>query len=265
MITIEQFKETIWNHYAHNKREMPWRSNTSLYYVIVSEIMLQQTQVATVITKFNQFISLFPDFKTLSVADTKILLGAWSGLGYNNRALRLRECAKIISTNPKQFDCTTTLEVLDNLPGIGHATAAAILAYSYNQPTPYIETNIRRIFIHHFFADHVNIDDKQLLPLIEQAMDRDNPREWYWALMDYGSYLKTIIPNPNRKSKTHSIQSKFEGSVRQVRGEILRRLQTGKLTQNQIELEFGQRGVKAILGLVRDKVIIISKNSILLV
>jgi A/G-specific adenine glycosylase len=265
MQSVEQFKETIWNHYAHNKREMPWRSNTSLYYVLVSEIMLQQTQVATVIPKFNQFITLFPDFKTLSLADTKSLLGAWSGLGYNNRALRLRECAKIINNNPTLYDSQTSLQSLDNLPGIGHATAAAILAYSYNQPTPYIETNIRRVFIHHFFSDQINIDDKQLLPLIEQALDKDNPREWYWALMDYGSYLKTIIPNPNRKSKTYSIQSKFEGSIRQVRGEILRRLQTGKLSQNRIELEFGHRGTKAILGLVRDKVIIISKNSILLI
>jgi A/G-specific adenine glycosylase len=241
---------------------MPWRSNTSLYYIVVSEIMLQQTQVASVIPRFDNFVSVFPDFESLAGADTKTLLAAWSGLGYNNRAVRLRESAKIISSDPQSYGPSATQLILDELPGIGPATASAILAYSYNIPTVFVETNIRRVFIHHCFADHINIDDNQLLPLIEQALDQDNPREWYWALMDYGSHLKTLVPNPNRRSKSYTVQSKFEGSVRQVRGEILRRLQNYQITQETIVTEFGDRGVQAIDGLVRDKIIVVRKNSI---
>lgn len=259
---MESFKELVWHYYAHNKRPMPWRNNTSLYYVVVSEIMLQQTQVATVIPKFNQFVLMFPDFESLVATDTKELLGAWSGLGYNNRALRLRECANIISSNKDFYNVNTSIESLDALPGIGHATAAAILTYSYNRPIAFIETNIRRVFIHHFFANQSEVDDKQVLQFVEQALDHTHPREWYWALMDYGSHLKNMIPNPNRKSKHYSVQSKFEGSIRQVRGEILRRLQTQIVSQAQITTEFGKRGEQAILGLVRDKIIYKNKDCI---
>ena len=255
----DEFREIVWHYYSHHKRSMPWRENTSLYYVLVSEIMLQQTQVVTVIPKFLAFIHAFPNFESLASADTQTLLTMWSGLGYNTRAIRLRECAKqLIQSN--YTDHIVTVQELDALPGIGPATAAAIVAYSYNQPTVYIETNIRRVFIHHFFKDHTNIEDAQLLPLIQETLDTNNPREWYWALMDYGSYLKTVVPNPNRKSKQYTVQSKFEGSVRQVRGEILKRLQKGVVTTKQIEQEFKERGSKAIDGLVRDKILVVKQG-----
>jgi A/G-specific adenine glycosylase len=259
MILVSEFQQLVWDYYNHNKRAMPWRENTSLYFVLVSEIMLQQTQVATVIPKFLNFIAIFPDWSSLASAETKILLAAWSGLGYNTRALRLRECAKQLS---QMGNKTLTIEQLDALPGIGPATASAIITYVYNQPVVFIETNIRRIMIYHFFLNKVLVSDREILPWIEKTLDTSNPREWYWALMDYGSYLKKTVPNPNRRSSNYSKQSKFKGSVREVRGEILRRLQKLEVSKQLILEEFNDRGVKAIDGLIKDNIIIV-KNGLL--
>lgn len=117
-----------------------------------------------------------------------------------------------------------SVAVLDSLPGIGAATAAAIAVYTYNTPAVFIETNVRRVFIHHFFTDRSDIDDKEITPLIEAALDKENPREWYYSLMDYGSYLAKTVENPNRKSRHYSVQSAFAGSDRQLRGKIIRLL-----------------------------------------
>ena len=83
-----------------------------------------------------------------------------------------------------------------NLPGIGPYTAAAILTFAFNVPTVFIETNIRAVFIHTFFGDRTDVSDKEILPLIEQMLDRKDPRKWYWALMDYGVMLKKEFANP---------------------------------------------------------------------
>lgn len=258
---ISDFQKNIWDYYQRNSREMPWRQNTDPYWVFLSEIMLQQTQVNRVIPKFIAFMDRFPNMLSLSLASTQDLLLAWQGLGYNNRALRLREAAKqIIQKYGSEFPKTP--EEWDRLPGIGPATAAAICVYTFNQPNVFIETNIRRVFLHHFFEDSIQVDDKELLPVVNLSLDHKNPREWYWALMDYGSYLKTQIPNPNRRSKQHTIQSKFTGSTRQVRGEIIRRLLVKTVTQTLIEQEFPEKGGKAIQGLLKDQ-IINRKNDIL--
>lgn len=213
----------VWGHYDASGRGMPWRSNTDPYWILVSEIMLQQTQVSRVIPKFEQFITAFPSTKALANASFADVLQHWSGLGYNRRAKFLWQTAQIIQTK-HGGNIPNNRTDLAALPGIGPNTAGSIMVYAFNQPEVYIETNIRSIFIHHFFNDRTSVDDTEILPLISETMSRDHPRAWYWALMDYGSYLKKSVPNPSRASKHHTTQTRFEGSTRQLRGKILREL-----------------------------------------
>ncbi len=223
MSNVVTFKEEVWNFYKKNKREFPWRKTHNPYKILVSELMLQQTQANRVILKFEAFIKRFPDFQSLNQATTAEVLQLWQGLGYNRRALYLKRIAEKVMTEQKG-KLQIWPELLQNLPGIGPYTAKAIYVFVKNKPEVFLETNIRRVFIHHFFKDKQEVKDKELLPLIEQELDSQNPREWYYALMDYGAYLAKTIPNPNRKSSHYTRQSKFEGSLRQTRGKILKLL-----------------------------------------
>ena len=218
---IQAFKKKVVCHFQKLGRTLPWRSTPTQYRVVVSEIMLQQTQVTRVLPKFEEFIHTFPNWKSLAASDTSQLLRVWSGLGYNRRALALRKIAKIVAQNGT---LPRTMETLRELPGIGPNTAGSILAFAFNQPVVFIETNIRSVFIHHFFEDRTDIADSELLPLIEATLDQKHPREWYSALMDYGSWLKQQTPNPSRKSATHVTQTKFKGSLREARGAVVKHL-----------------------------------------
>ncbi len=225
--SVSSFKKRIWKYYATHKRVLPWRNINNPFQVFVSEVMLQQTQVARVLKKYPEFLAIFPDFKSLSIAPTSKLLSVWQGMGYNRRALYMRAAAyKIVN----EFDgiLPRSSAILQTLPGIGKATAGSLVAFAYNIPTVFIETNIRRVFLHHFFTDKTEIDDKQLMPLIADTLDQNDPRNWYYALMDYGVMLAKKFDNANKKSKHYSIQSKFEGSDRQIRGAIIRQLVKGQ-------------------------------------
>ena len=185
--------------------------------------MLQQTQTDRVRNKFEEFIAAFPTFRDLANSSVSQVLAQWQGLGYNRRALALQKCAQRVmdeheSTLPRDP------EILKTFPGIGKATAASIAAFAFNSPTVFIETNIRTVFIHHFFSDSEEVDDREILPLVEQTLDKNNPREWYSALMDYGVMLKQKHGNASVRSRQYRKQSKFEGSDRQVRGNILKLL-----------------------------------------
>lgn len=226
---------------------MPWRDDPSPYHVVVSEIMLQQTQVSRVLVKFPSFIKRFPNWKALAKASTAEVLREWSGLGYNRRALYLKRIAEQITTNGKTNRIANaeklprTYDELRKLPGIGPNTAGSILAFAYNIPRPFIETNIRSVYIHFFFKDtKKKVSDAELLPLIEKTLDQKNPREWYWALMDYGSYLKSQIPNPSRRSAHHVKQSPFAGSNRELRSKILRRVMKAPVSRKVIFEHFSQ-------------------------
>jgi A/G-specific adenine glycosylase len=190
---------------------------------MVSEIMLQQTQVPRVMPKYDEFLSRFKNTQALAAADLGDVLRAWQGLGYNRRAKFLWQAAQKVAEADSFPD---THAELVKLPGIGPNTAGAILAYAFNQPGVFIETNIRTVYIHHFYGDRINVDDKEILALVEETLDRENPREFYWALMDYGSHLKSTIGNLNKASKQYVKQSTFNGSRRQVRGAVLRALGT---------------------------------------
>ncbi len=217
------FRRRIYSHYDEHGRRLPWRTKLNPYRVLVSEIMLQQTQVERVIDKYREFLTEFPDFTALAKAPTAVLLSVWSGMGYNRRALALRSLAQQVM-NEHRGRLPRDPEKLRALPGIGAYTAGAIMAFAFNKPVVFMDTNIRRVYIHEFFHDRDGIHDEELIPLVEQTMDRDNPRLWYNALMDYGTMLKREYGNPNRRSAHYTRQSPFENSNRQVRGAILKAL-----------------------------------------
>jgi A/G-specific adenine glycosylase len=183
--------------------------------------MLQQTQVDRVIDKYKEFIRAFPDFGSLSRAPLTRVYSIWQGLGYNRRALALKKIARAL-VNEYGGQLPDTIEALSSLPGIGKATASSIVAFAFNKPTVFIETNIRTVFIHHFFGHKENVDDKEIAALAEKALDENDPRTWYSALMDYGTMLKKKYPELTRKSAQYKKQSPFHGSRRQVRGKLLR-------------------------------------------
>jgi A/G-specific adenine glycosylase len=252
---INNFQQQIMRYYNDNKRSMPWRDTVDPYCILVSEFMLQQTQAERVLLKYDPFITRFPDFQTIYRAGLKDVLAAWLGLGYNRRALHLKEAAgEIISRYSGKIPESS--EELIRLPGIGKATAGAILAFAFNMPSVFIETNIRRVFIHFFFQDKKDIQDKEVMPLVEKTLDHENPRHWYYALMDYGAMLKKQGGNPNRKSAHYSRQAPFEGSERQARGAILKYLlNNGTMKEHELILLLRitpVRGAKIISGLERD-------------
>lgn len=231
---IVQFRKRIYDFYHENKRIFSWRKDITPYRVVVSEIMLQQTQTSRVIHKFDEWMSKFPDFDTLASASVQEVLYAWQGLGYNRRGLALYDFAKRVI---REFGgvVPTDPAVLITFKSIGSNTAGSICAFAFNKPVTFIETNIRTVFIHEFFKDVQNIDDKQLLPLITEALDLENPREWYYALMDYGVYLKKELKVSNTLSKHYVKQSKFIGSKRQMRGAVVRILsRIGKVSYEEL-------------------------------
>lgn len=221
MNNIASFQEFIWNFYAQNKRDFAWRHVDNPYYVVVSELMLQQTQTHRVINKYEEFIAAFPTLESLAASSLRDVLSVWQGLGYYRRARFLHQLAQIV-VNEYGGKLPQDTKTLQTLPGIGAGTAGSVGAFAFNQPTVFIETNIRTVFIHCFFRDKVGVTDKELLPLIAASVDQNNPREWYYALMDYGVWCKSQQVNPSRKSAHYTKQSKFEGSDRQIRAKILK-------------------------------------------
>ncbi|MDD3071522.1 HhH-GPD family protein [Methanoculleus horonobensis] len=247
---IDLFRDLILSYFRAHGRDLPWRHTTDPYRILVSEIMLQQTQVERVAVKYTEFLERFPDFESLARAPRSEVLLAWQGMGYNRRAIALQETAKRVM-DEYGGELPADVETLATFPGIGKATAAAIVAYAFNMPVVYIETNIRRIFIHFFFQDREGVRDDEILPLVERTLYRENPREWYSAMMDYGTVLKKRTANPNRRSASYSRQSRFEGSDRQIRGRILALvLEEGTVTEREVILRLCEEPgrVKRILG-----------------
>ncbi len=222
---IRKFQNEILSYYKTNKRKMAWRDISNPYKIFVSEMMLQQTQVERVKIKFAEFIKHFPTIRSVAQADKIEILKVWQGLGYNRRALFIkRACEEIIDKHkgifPKDFI------TLQTLPGIGPSTAGAICAFAYNQPVNFIETNVRAVILHFFFKDKEKVSDKEVMSVLEKVTPSDtSPRDWYYALYDYGTFLKKTLGKKktalHQKSKHYNKQSKFEGSFRQKRANVL--------------------------------------------
>jgi len=220
---IREFKKAVLDFYEAGGRSFPWRyaGTPDPWGVVVSEFMLQQTQTRRVVPYWERWMELWPRPADLAAAPLETVLKEWSGLGYNRRAKRLRDCAAEIAarhggTVPREP------ETLLTLPGIGPYTAGAVACFAWNHPAVFIETNIRAVLLHFFFRDRTGVGDGELVPVLERTLDRANPRTWYWALMDYGAELKKLTANPNRRSARYAKQSRFEGSFRQIRGTVIR-------------------------------------------
>lgn len=236
---ISAFRAAVWDYYQqHGRHDLPWREAESggsfdPYKILVSEIMLQQTQVGRVIPKFQAFLRHYPNVRVLAKASLAEVLQAWSGLGYNRRAKFLWQAAqKIVQEYAAVFP--EDAKSLQSLPGVGVSTAGAIIAYAFNQSVVFIETNIRSVFIHHFFQDQPSVRDREITSLMNQTLEPRQVRAWYWALMDYGSYLKKAVGNLNYASTSYYKQSPFRGSRRQIRGQVIRILLTGPLSGRQL-------------------------------
>ena len=220
-LTREAFVARVWEEGAEGYRELPWRNIPDAYAVLVSEVMLQQTQVSRVEGYWRRFLEAFPTLTALAEARTADVLALWQGLGYNRRALALKQAAEEVVANhdgtlPRSFD------ELVALPGIGPATAAGIMAFAYEEPSVYVETNVRAVFIHELFPNEDAVPDADLLPYVADTASTTDPRGWYYALLDYGATLKKSGINPTRASTSYTRQSKFEGSRRQKRAELVR-------------------------------------------
>ena len=228
-------------------RDLPWRRTYDPYAIWISEVMLQQTQVSRVDGRWRKWLERFPTVDALAAAAPSDVLEEWQGLGYNRRALSVHRAAQAISEAGGVFPQDP--KELVKLPGIGPATAAGIRAFAFNLHGVYLETNVRTVFLHELYPQAEGVPDSELVPLVEltcpasvedavdavaagadaavnTAAETDEteltPRSWYYALLDYGAYLKKTIPNPSRRSKSHVKQSRFEGSHRQKRAELLR-------------------------------------------
>lgn len=231
-------------------RDLPWRRTRDPYKIWLSEVMLQQTQVARVETRWQEWLDRFPTVGDLAAAPVSDVLAAWQGMGYNRRALSLKKAAETIAQEyDGAFPCS--VKELVALPGIGPATAQGIRSFAFDLPGVYLETNVRTVVLHLLFPDASEVSDKELTPIVEATCPaavctdeadeatvrlqlagrfadpqdaRDTPRAWYYAMLDYGAYLKKTVPNPSRRAKAYTRQSKFEGSRRQKRAEAVRML-----------------------------------------
>lgn len=249
-MNTEEFRELVWSESRARYRDMPWRDEPSFYHVLVSEVMLQQTQVARALIKFAEFMKAFPTIEDLAAASLADVLRVWTGLGYNRRAKFLWQAAQqvVADGQPK------TAKDLEQLSGVGKNTAGAIMNYVYEVATPFIETNIRTVYIHHFFADSFDVSDKELFALVESTMDAEQPRQWFWALMDYGSHLKSTQGGRLHQSKHYKKQSPLKGSVREVRGQIIRELSLHSMSETTLRtvVDADERFETALKGLVND-------------
>lgn len=250
---LAQFKQTVFAHYDQaGRHQLPWRlaeadGSFDPYKIWVSELMLQQTQVNRVIPKYETFLVRFPTVRALAAAPLGDVLVAWQGLGYNRRAQFLWRAAQQIVEQFAGIVPRTVTELVQ-LPGIGVNTAGAIVVYAYNQPTVFIETNIRTVYIHHFFGDQAGVSDAAITELLARTLDRDDPRGFYWSLMDYGTHLKASGVKNVQQSKHYTKQSRFEGSVRQLRGRTLRLLAERSWPVTELLAELGDERSRQVLA-----------------
>ena len=248
---IVQFQKTIYDYFEKSGRKLPWRYEKDPYRVLISEVMLQQTQVSRVIPKYKEFLNKFPTIQHLAQSRLSDVLRTWQGMGYNRRAKYLHETARLIVN---QFNGTVpdTTDALVALPGIGSHTAGAIMSYAFNKPVPFIETNIRAVYLYFFFKSSQKVSDTEMLDIIKKTMDTRRPRDWFYALTDYGVFLKSSEKFKNIQSKHYAKQSPFEGSRRQVRGLLLRLAsETGSVSLQTIQ-ELSQRSQKDIVDIITD-------------
>jgi A/G-specific adenine glycosylase len=218
LLTIPGFQQFILNWYSNKARRLPWRMTLDPYSILVSEIMLQQTQVTRVIPKYCEFLSKFPSLDSLSFAPRSTIFQIWQGLGYWKRALNLQAtCLQIYNDYNGQFP--TKQSILEGMPGIGPYTSAAVTCFAFNRPVVFIDTNIRKVYRHFFFAGNPDVSDEILFPIARKALWHEDPRSWHYALFDYGSIV--LRKKSGKISGNFSKTVPYKGSVRQLRSKII--------------------------------------------
>ncbi len=278
---ITVFQKTIFDHYKKSGRVFPWRETHDPYAILVSEVMLQQTQAERVVPFFRAWMKRFPTAKSLASASVSAVLKVWQGLGYNRRALNLKRAGEMLVKEYGE-ELPADIQKIDALPGVGPYTAGAIGAFAFNLPSAFIETNIRTVFLHFFFKGRTNVPDSEILEVVKQTLpalkqhskilppsrkatdgrgknarmsgQQRSIREWYSALMDYGAMLKATVGNPNIHSKSYAKQSTFKGSRRELRGKILRFItETGSVTLASLKKDMKALFVEEVVSeLVRE-------------
>lgn len=271
---IQKFQKKILQFATANYRDFPWRNTVDPYEILVSEVMLQQTQTERVVPKYVEWLAAFPTVQSLAKASLTEVLTHWSGLGYNRRARFLQQAAQIV-VQKYAGKFPTDAILIDELPGVGEYTAKAVACFAFGAKEVFIETNIRTVFINEFFQndgsaiDSVDItnkkgiDDKTIIPLIEQTVYEKDVRLWYYALMDYGAHIKKEVVNPNRRSKSYTKQSKFSGSLRQARGAIIRQLtkiKTATIEEIAAQEEVDVQKLQQAAALLVKEKMIVKKN-----
>lgn len=224
-VAIHDRNSALLEWYANNARDLPWRATVSPYGTLVAEVMLQQTQVDRVIPKYEAFMQEFPTVHSLASADTRGLLAVWSGLGYNSRALRLRDAAVIIAAHgwPRRVDA------LAELPGVGPYTAAAIASIVFGESVPAVDTNLKRV-LGRWVGESLTgsaLADAATIAMGVPAGD------WNQALMDLGSsYCRPRQPQCEMCPvagwctdpsvyEAPKRQGRFKGSRRELRGALV--------------------------------------------
>ncbi len=260
----EAFLEQLWTYYAqYGRHDLPWRlpepdGTFDPYKILVSELMLQQTQVSRVVPKYLAFLERFPTSENLAEAPLGDVLRLWQGLGYNRRAKFLWQAAQAVR---ELSYFPSTPEELIRLPGVGVNTSGAIQAYTFNKPAIFIETNIRTVYIYHFLQQQESISDTVIRGLLSQTLDREHPREFYWALMDYGAWLKTQV-HTNSQSRHYTRQTRFEGSRRQLRGKIIRVLTEKAMSMQELEDRMHDERLKeTLVQLIQDGLIVKNRTN----
>lgn len=230
---IDAFVERVLAEGVSRYRDFPWRHTRDPYAVLVSEVMLQQTQAPRVVPYFEAWLDAFPTIEALAAAPLEPVLRLWQGLGYNRRAVALKRLAEQVVAQATTVPAALPSDhaALVALPGVGPATAAGVRAFAFNEHGGYLETNVRAVVLHELFADASDVNDRTIAPFVAAAArvaaDRGvDARTWNFALLDYGVHLKRSVPNPSRRSAHHTRQSRFEGSRRQQRARLLRLVMT---------------------------------------
>ncbi len=251
---IPQFVERVLAQGELHYRDLPWRHTRDPYEVLLSEVMLQQTQVVRVVGYWERWLEDFPTLEALSAAPLEAALRSWQGLGYNRRAIALKRLAEQVvkAAHPALATLPRDERALRALPGVGPATAAGVRAFAFGESAIYLETNVRSVALHELFAQTDRVADRDILPLLEQAasftVNRGvDARTWNCALLDYGAHLKRTRPNPSRRSAHHARQSPFEGSKRQKRARLLRlTMEMPGITTEQAAADLGLTSREAL-------------------
>ena len=257
---VKTFQRSIFDwHRVHKRDYLPWRisqkQSVSPYEIFVSEIMLQQTQVPRVLEKYPQFLRAFPTVRHLALSSLASVLKTWQGMGYNRRAFYLKRAAEeivsrfggVIPSDPDK---------LQKLPGVGSYTAGAVACFAFNKPVVFLDTNIRKVFLHYFFPRRYRVDDREILAVAEKMLSRRDPRRWHYALMDYGATVLRKERKLNARAKYYHKQPPFFGSARFFRSQIVKHLlQYKKASEKELHTLLARDPGPFLVSLMKDRLV----------